>query len=145
LARKYGQRPGPAGELAAAWALLPKARQDAILAEIRAALGQLTDSVHPKTRDRHVHNHPAPDGTWHSHEHEHRDDAVHRRHDHAVDPAVPVNAQGARPGQAYKRHMRFSRGQVQILNAAQAARVDAAWNKLTADMQAIDQQRRGQR
>jgi hypothetical protein len=45
------------------------------------------------------------------------------------------------PGKPYKRHVRFERAQVTMLNSARSARVDAAWAGLAETARTIQQGR----
>jgi hypothetical protein len=110
LARRYGQRPGAAGELASLWSELPPAKQRLIVAQIRVALLEVKaatveavplDDNHAAMTVTHTHSHAAygfqvDGGGQHQHQHQHDNDADHD-HSHAdLDAAVRSAEQAKR-------------------------------------------------
>jgi hypothetical protein len=63
----------------------------------------------------------------------------------ALRPGDADHGQGDGATAARGRHIRFTGGQVQVLNSARRARSDAAWAALAESGRQIEQQRKGHR
>lgn len=124
-----------ASEFAAMWAALPPARRQAMIADLRASLREVSamatrasgSPLH--TPFSGVHSHPHYDGTGgqHAHLHEHDHDANHGDHDHSAIEQAMESADRA------KRQRRGAAATGRVMNQARPVsperqrRIDDAW------------------
>ena len=119
------------GEFARLWNELPAARQRAMLADLRAALGQVKaagsiNTVHEAMVGSHSHAHHSYGASGGDQNHGHE-------HTHGADGTPDANHDHGHASASKGRHIRFERGGVTVLNSVR--RASPAWDRLVRDAQ----------